>query len=139
MKKILKTISLAALIAPVIHLIAVFSVEERITFSIALNVIPAILVFITVIVVISYTFSNIKNKLAQQPFGNLSMLFFAGTAIIVVGAMWMWFNSILASAQESYDVFVQNWEFYIQTLWWLMMYYLIAIAVSGYAFWKYKE
>ncbi len=126
-------------IAPIVHLITVLSVEKEIEIRTGLNFVPMVLLMVLALVVVSYVFSNIKAKLMKHPFGYLSMIFFGGVALGFLIVVFVWFASILGSAEQDYIAFRANFEFYIRTIRYLCAYIGggLALAVAGFI--KYKE
>jgi len=138
MKTLLKLLSLCGLIAPIIHLIVVFSAHGTIEIKATMAFIPSVLVFLLALIIVSYIYANVRAKMIQQPFGNLSMLFYAGVGAILIGAIMIWFVSILATAEHNYNEFIKTFTLYINTLKWLLLYFGISIVCATIGFVKYK-
>lgn len=126
-------------IAPIVHLITVLSVEKEVEIKTGLNFVPMVLVMVLALVVVSYVFSNIKAKLMKHPFGYLSMLFFGGVALGFLVVVFIWFASILGTAEQDYKSFVENFNFYLSTIQWLCIYIGAGLALAVAGFIKYKE
>lgn len=141
MKTILKVFNIGLFVGAIIHMGFIFKNNATVTFETSINmgIIPSIIIFLAVMFLVSFIFTNIKAKMAQEPFGNLSTLFYAGVALLFLGAAIIWFMAILRSAEQSYIEFVETFNFYIKALGTIAIYFAAMLGLSGYGLYKYRE
>lgn len=141
MKTILKLFNIGLFIGAFIHILILFDNESTVTIKESVNrgIVPSILIFVFVLFLASFIYSNIKAKMAQEPFGYLSIGFYSLIATLFFVALIVWFSAVLKSAEQEYLEFVNTFEFYIKTLYTIGAYFVVSLGLSIYGLVKYRK
>lgn len=113
----------AIFVAPIIIVVKRYSTEST-TVTVEVNnglgLFPTILIGTTIIVALYFVSNQFLEVVRTNKFGWLSIIFFGLILGISLFGVWFVANSIVISATEQLDVFVNNMVFHRQTVFYML-------------------
>lgn len=117
-------------IAPLVLIVQRYNAVETQVES-SFGIVPTLFIVVVVAVAFSFISQQFLEMVRTNKFGFLSIAFFGALLGLLLFSALFTLSAILNTAQSNYDVFVANYEYHIDTLWYALVFVISGIGVAG--------
>ena len=128
-------VAFAIFIAPIIIIIKRYSVESTTMIEVnnGLGLVPTIFIGTILVVALYFVASQFLEMVRTNKFGWLSIIFFGLILGISLFGVWFVTNSIVVSASQALDTFVETMTYHRQTVYYMLYPIVFGIGLGVFA------